>query len=110
MEIRSHLPTDCAAVLELVLSIQRDEFGMSITAEDQPDLVDVAGYYGRGDGHFWVATERGQIIGSVGLLDIGDGQAALRKMFVARRWRGPCCPASRTSGRPRPRRSRSARR
>jgi hypothetical protein len=29
-------------VLELILTIQRDEFGIDISAQDQPDLLEVA--------------------------------------------------------------------
>ena len=31
---------DAGATREIVLTIQREEFGMNITADDQPDLVD----------------------------------------------------------------------
>jgi N-acetylglutamate synthase-like GNAT family acetyltransferase len=75
-------------VVSHVLSIQRDEFGIPITLEDQPDLRDVAGTYRRGAGEFWVAEYDGAVVGTIGLLDFGGGQAALRKMFVARGWRG----------------------
>lgn len=88
VEVRAYSRGDAAAVVDLVLSIQRDEFGMAITSDDQPDLIDVPGFYFRGAGHFWVAVESGRVIGTVGLLDIGNGRGALRKMFVARAWRG----------------------
>jgi ribosomal protein S18 acetylase RimI-like enzyme len=71
-----------------VLAIQRDEFGIPITLDDQPDLRDVAGTYRRGAGEFWVAEVDGAVVGTIGLLDFGGGQAAVRKMFVARQWRG----------------------
>ncbi len=71
-----------------VLSIQRDEFGIAITLDDQPDLRDVAGTYRRGAGEFWVAEHEGAVVGTIGLLDFGGEQAALRKMFVARGGRG----------------------
>lgn len=75
-------------VIAHVLSIQRDEFGIPITLDDQPDLGDVAGTYRHGAGEFWVAEHDGAVVGTIGLLDFGGGQAALRKMFVARGWRG----------------------
>ena len=75
------------AVIELILDIQRGEFGVPITAADQPDLADVTGFYGKGRGGFWVAWEGATIVGTVGLLDHGDG-AALRKMFVRADRRG----------------------
>jgi len=80
--------SDRDGVLALVLDIQRNEFGVPITAADQPDLSDVPAFYGRGDGGFWVAREGNAIVGTIGLLDHGDGQAALRKMFVRADRRG----------------------
>ncbi len=81
---------DAAGVKELILGIQRGEFGFPITWEDQSDLHDIAGYYRAGAGEFWVAKDRsGRIVGTISLRDIGGGIGALRKMFVAKDWRGP---------------------
>lgn len=77
-----------AGVVGLVLPIQRDEFGIPITLDAQPDLRDVEGFYRRGAGDFWVALDGDAVVGTIGLLDLGDGQAALRKMFVAATHRG----------------------
>lgn len=81
-------PRDHAGVVRLVTSIQSDEFGIPITYADQPDLQDIAGFFRRGAGEFWVARAGDDVIGSIGLIDIGDGQGALRKMFVHAGWRG----------------------
>ena len=81
-------PADRDDVTAFVVAIQRGEFGIEITAEDQPDLADVAGFYQAGGGEFWVARERGAIAGTIAAIDIGDGAVALRKMFVAREHRG----------------------
>ncbi len=72
----------------LILSIQRDEFGIPITLQQQPDLLDVAGHYAQGNGGFWIALDGEAVVGSIGLLDIGAHQGALRKMFVAAPYRG----------------------
>lgn len=79
---------DAPAVVDLVLGIQTAEFGLPISAADQPDLLDVPGHYLRRGGGFWVATDRGAVVGSVGLLRIAAGQGVLRKMFVAPTHRG----------------------
>ncbi|QGP80955.1 GNAT family N-acetyltransferase [Sphingobium sp. CAP-1] len=81
-------PADQPAVLDLILSIQRDEYGIAITAEDQPDLADIPGFYLTGAGGFWVARDDDRLVGTIALRDIGDGGAALRKMFVAPSHRG----------------------
>lgn len=61
---------------------------MAITAEQQPDLSDVPGFYQQGHGDFWVAKVEDEVVGCISLKDIGEQQAALRKMFVAKPWRG----------------------
>ena len=81
---------DTAGIEALILGIQRGEFGLGITWADQPDLHDVPAFYRKGGGEFWVAKDDvGRIVGTISLVDIGAGQGALRKMFVAREWRGP---------------------
>lgn len=86
--IRRFAAADAHAVAELIVPIQQLEFGIPVTLEDQPDLADIENFYRRGSGHFWVAEADGRIVGSIGLLDIGNGEAALRKMFVAATHRG----------------------
>jgi len=75
-------------VVAVILPIQQIEFEIPITLEAQPDLLDIRGFYQRGHGNFWVAVDDGTVVGTVALLDIGGGQAALRKMFVASSHRG----------------------
>jgi GNAT superfamily N-acetyltransferase len=76
------------AVEELVLPIQQIEFGFSVTREDQPDLLDIAGVFQRGAGNFWVALDNDRVVGTVGVVDICNQQLALKKMFVASEFRG----------------------
>ena len=89
INIRRFDPTHAQAVLELILAIQREEFDIPITANDQPDLQDIPAFYQTGTGNFWVAEAENRVVGTIGLKDIGDNGVALRKMFVARSWRGP---------------------
>ncbi|WP_341704212.1 GNAT family N-acetyltransferase [Ferrovibrio sp.] len=80
---------DTDGIAALILPIQQAEFGIPITYEQQPDLRDIDGFYRQGCGGFWVAkTSAGAVVGSIALIDIGTGEAALRKMFVHRDWRG----------------------
>lgn len=79
---------DQQGVLDVILPIQQQEFGIPITAADQPDLVDIPDFYQSGTRGFWVARSNGEVVGTVGLKDIGSGQAALRKMFVTAPFRG----------------------
>jgi GNAT superfamily N-acetyltransferase len=75
-------------VVSLIVGIQRDEFGIEITAEQQPDLSDIPAFYQVGSGNFWLAIESGRVVGTIALLDIGNRQTALRKMFVHPDFRG----------------------
>jgi GNAT superfamily N-acetyltransferase len=81
-------PGDEGEVTALILSIQRDEFGFAVTAEDQPDLAAIPAFYQVGRGDFYVARDAGRIVGTISLKDIGEARGALRKMFVAPAWRG----------------------
>jgi hypothetical protein len=67
----------------VILPIQQEEFAISITAEDQPDLLAITDFYQTGTGGFWVAKAAGRVVGTIGLKDIGNREAALRTMFVA---------------------------
>lgn len=88
IDIRIALPRDKQGILDVILPIQREEFGIAITAADQPDLQDILSFYHVGHGGFWVATAGTRIVGTIGLKDIGNAQGALRKMFVAADYRG----------------------
>lgn len=92
--VRDFGDDDSARVVDLILSIQRQEFGLSITAADQPDLTAIPDFYQTGAGGFWVATLDDVIVGSIALKDIGGSAVALRKMFVAPAGRGAAGAAS----------------
>lgn len=81
-------PTYQQEVEDLVLPIQQIEFGVQTCREDQPDLMDIAGTFQSGKGNFWVARNGAQIVGTVGVVDIGNEQVALKKMFVKKEFRG----------------------
>jgi GNAT superfamily N-acetyltransferase len=86
--IRPWQPADADAVIDMIVSIQQGEFGLPITAADQPDLADVDGFYRASGGEFWVADLDGKVVGTIAALGIGDGDVALRKMFVHADHRG----------------------
>lgn len=75
-------------VAALIVGIQAQEFGIAITLEEQPDLLDVDGFYRQEQGDFWIAVSGSRVIGTISLKDIGNHQGALRKMFVHPDFRG----------------------
>lgn len=75
-------------VQQLILKIQQTEFNIDIDIERQPDLCDISNYYQQGLGNFWVALINEKVKGTISLLDIGNQQTALRKMFVDKNYRG----------------------
>ena len=77
-----------SAVIDVIVPIQRDECGFAVTVEDQPDLLDIPGFYQWGCGGFWVARDGPEVVGTIALRDIGNRQGALRKMFVRATHRG----------------------
>ncbi len=89
IRIEPYRPEYLEGIADLIVPIQREEFGINITYDDQPDLQDIPGFYQKGKGGFWVAVNaEGRVVGSISLLDIGSDEAALRKMFVTADCRG----------------------
>ncbi|QQR68985.1 MAG: pantetheine-phosphate adenylyltransferase [Alphaproteobacteria bacterium] len=84
--LRPYTKADQAGVMDLILGILSEEF--SLASDAQPDLTDIRGVYQRESGQFWVSMMGNKVIGTVGLQDIGSGQAALRRMFVHADYRG----------------------
>ena len=75
-------------VCSLISGIQRNEFGLNISIDAQPDLLNIPDFYKKGSGNFWLAVHEKQLAGTIALLDIGNKQGAIRKMFVHQLYRG----------------------
>ena len=88
MRIVSYSDQDCDEIVDLITTIQIQEFGVATSAEKQPDLRDIPGFYQQGVGNFWLAFEEGELVGTIALKDVGEGVCALRKMFVKKAYRG----------------------
>ncbi len=88
MTITTYDRSSQQAVVDLILSIQCGEFGIDINIDQQPDLLTIENFYQVNKGNFWTAIVEGQLVGTIALLDIGNGQGALRKMFVHKDYRG----------------------
>ncbi|MBG0791812.1 MAG: GNAT family N-acetyltransferase [Desulfovibrionaceae bacterium] len=88
MRIVSYSGQDPDRIIDLITTIQIREFGVATSAEKQPDLRDIPGCYQQGAGDFWLALENDELVGTIALLDVGNGVCALRKMFVKKAYRG----------------------
>jgi GNAT superfamily N-acetyltransferase len=75
-------------IVDLILNIQQKEFNVAITIEDQPDLLNIQNFYYNGGGHFWGAFVNDELVGTIALVKFSDNQAAIRKMFVKKEFRG----------------------
>ena len=75
-------------IVDLILHIQTKEFGLPVTIDHQPDLLQIQSFYQKGAGNFWVASDAKRVIGTIALIDIDNKQGAIRKMFVAKEYRG----------------------
>lgn len=80
--------THTEAICELILGIQQGEFQVPITLDDQPDLLMISSFYQQKGGNFWVALADGEVVGTIALIDCGEGVGCIRKMFVRADWRG----------------------
>jgi GNAT superfamily N-acetyltransferase len=75
-------------VIQLILPIQQIEFNVNVTLEDQPDLLDINSSYHKAGGGFWGAFKNDELVGTIGLINIGHNAGAIRKMFVRKNYRG----------------------
>lgn len=74
-------------VIDLIIPIQR-EFGVDVTLEDQPDLLRIQEEYIETGGNFWVALADRQVVGTIALVKLENGNGAIKKMFAAPAFRG----------------------
>lgn len=87
-EITTSTVAETEQIIDLILTIQQQEFNIPITATDQPDLNEIDQFYKAPGGEFWIAKDQDQVIGSIALINIGDGIGVIRKMFVHKDYRG----------------------
>ena len=56
--------------MNVILTIQQSEFGIPITLEAQPDLLDIPSFYQKDNGNFWIALDGQEVIGTIALIAI----------------------------------------
>ncbi len=82
MEIITYQEQYRKQIIDLILHIQNDEAKINLSIEEQPDLLDIPKYYEESGGEFWIAIEDGKVIGTLALMNKGNGNAVLKKGFV----------------------------
>jgi putative acetyltransferase len=50
--------------------------------------MDITNFYQKNKGNFWVKVLDNQVVGTIALIDIGENQGCIRKMFVKSEFRG----------------------
>jgi putative acetyltransferase len=89
MIIKTYQDEHKEQIASLIINIQRGEFNVPITLADQPDLANIPSFYQIKKGDFWVAeNDLGEVVGTIALIDIGENEGVIRKMFVHRDFRG----------------------
>ncbi|CAM4092031.1 Acetyltransferase (GNAT) family protein [Pedobacter westerhofensis] len=78
----------CDQIIDLILSIQQKEFNLTITINQQLDLLDIETNYHQGGGNFWGAFLGDELVGTIALINSGHQSGCIRKMFVKKEYRG----------------------
>ncbi len=87
MHIEKYSGKYASQITELILNIQNDEYGIGLTLEEQPDLLDIHASYQQHGGEFWLALDGERVVGTIGLMLKGHDCAVLKKFFVAPEYR-----------------------
>ncbi|MCM1494894.1 MAG: GNAT family N-acetyltransferase [Bacteroides sp.] len=74
-------------IIDLILHIQNDEAKINLSLEEQPDLLDIPNCYEKDGGEFWLALEGDRVIGTLALMNKGNGNGVLKKGFVNKAYR-----------------------
>ncbi len=74
-------------IIDLILSIQNQEAKINLSLEEQPDLLDIPNCYEKEGGEFWLTLENDTVIGTLALMNKGNGNGILKKGFVKNEYR-----------------------
>lgn len=83
IRITQYQPQHHRSVVDIITSIQQEEFGLPIRYEDQPDLINIPKFFDL----FLVALHNNTPVGTIGGKILEDF-AIIRKMFVVKDFRG----------------------
>ena len=86
IDIYAFEETDRDEVIQLALHCQNDGSRPFVSVSDQPDLLKIRENYLLSGGGFWVAKDGGTVVGSLGLMNGGNGIGIFRTKTI--------CPAA----------------
>lgn len=87
MDIITYAEKYKGQIIDLILQIQNEEAKIGLGLDEQPDLCNIPDSYEKAGGEFWVAVEHEQVIGTIALMNKGNGNGVLKKFFVRQNWR-----------------------
>jgi len=87
MKIETYQQKYQQQIIDLILHIQNEEAGIGLSIEEQPDLLDIPLHYEKNGGGFWIAVENDAVVGTIALMNCGNGNGVLKKFFVRSDWR-----------------------
>ena len=88
IEIEKYSERDKDEIIAIVLHCQNDGTRPLVSVEDQPELLCIREKYIDNGGCFWGAKENGKVVGTIGLMNKGNGLCILKKFFVYKPYRG----------------------
>lgn len=77
-----------AGLVDLIEFCQNDEAHLGIKMIEQPDVFEIEHHYQENGGNFWIALDGDKVVGSIGLLKVGQQTAVLKKLFTYPEYRG----------------------
>ncbi|MEN9581270.1 MAG: hypothetical protein RJA70_4279 [Pseudomonadota bacterium] len=84
LQIREATDADSPQLIALIAGVFAEYPGCVLDVEgEEPDLLAIATAFAQKPGKFWVARQRGQVVGSLGLV-FHAGYAELKKVYVRR--------------------------
>ncbi len=87
MEIITYQDKYWQQATDLILHIQNEEAKISLPLDEQPDLLDIPQSYQIPGGQFWLAVEDNTVVGTLALMNKGQGHGVLKKFFVKEDYR-----------------------
>lgn len=85
MEIIEFDPKYTQEIYDFVMDIKANEIGWR---SDASELHDIRGHYIGSGGNFWIALDSGRVVGTTALQHMGHGQGYLKRMYLAKEYRG----------------------